>query len=58
MATFVIPGNPTNLLAQKGFGWYSHYHWHSTFPVIIDTGATITTSPNHDDFDPSYTPTE
>ena len=31
---------------------------HSTFPVITDTGATITISPNCDDFDPRYTPTE
>ena len=33
------------------------YQQHSTFPVIIDTGATITISPNHDHFDPGYTPT-
>ena len=58
MATFVIPSNPTNLLAQKVFGWYLPYQWHSTFPVILDTGGMITISPNHDDFDPGYTPTE
>ena len=58
MATFMIPSSPTNVLAQKGFGCYLPYQLHSTFPAIIDTGAMITISPNHDDFDPRYSSTE
>ena len=45
MVTFLHPGNPTQFLAQKGFGWFSPYQQHPTFPVILDTGATITITP-------------
>ena len=31
---------------------------HPTFPVILDTGATITITPDHTDFGPEFTPSE
>ena len=58
MATLLYSGNPTHFLPRKVFGWFLPYQQHPTFPVILDTGATITITPDHTDFGSEYTPSE
>ena len=49
---------PYTFPAQNVFGWFLPYQQHPTFPVILDTGATITITPDHTDFGLEYTPSE